>query len=42
MSIAQMRQVLMNKYNQSVKINNMPDSQVAAMYTRLLAQGKLN
>ena len=41
MSIEQMRKVLMDKYGQSVKISNMPDKQILAMYTRLLNQKKL-
>lgn len=42
MNIAQMRSILMGKYNQSVKISKMPDKQIAAMYQRLLSKGALN
>jgi hypothetical protein len=41
MTVEQMRQALMNKYAQSIKISEMPDKQVVAMYTRLLALGKI-
>lgn len=41
MSPAQMRKVLMDKYNQSVRIANMSDKQIYAMYMRLLNSGKL-
>lgn len=41
MSPEQMRKVLMDKYNQSVKISNMSDKQVFATYMRLLNNGEL-
>lgn len=41
MSPAQMRKVLMDKYNQSVKISKMSDAQIYAMYMRLLNSGQL-
>lgn len=41
MSIEQMRKALMDKYNQSKKISNMPDKQIYSMYMRLLNQKKI-
>lgn len=41
MTVEQMRQALMNLYGQSIKISKMPDKQIVAMYTRLLAKGKI-
>lgn len=42
MSIAQMRQRLMDKYGQSIKISQMPDKQIASMYQRVLSSGGFN
>lgn len=36
-----MRKVLMDKFNQSVKISKMSDKQIYAMYMRLLNKGEL-
>jgi hypothetical protein len=41
MSPEQMRKILMDKYNQSVRVSKMSDSQIYAMYMRLLESGKL-